>query len=139
MDEHKKQLIKITNESLEVTDVDLKKTRKDNPFFDAIGYLMDDPVFKKFFTEYLSEWSDTKAVLMIMQTYAFIDDEYYKNMGKRLSSDKIIYLVKKIMMTSDYRRIVVDGMSDYMKNNQAFLAPFRNILFENQAYLENSK
>jgi hypothetical protein len=103
-------------------------TKSDNPFMDQIGYLMDDAVFRRFFREYFSEWSDARAVIMLLQTYVFIDDEHFKRTQTRLTSDQIIHILKCVMNSSQHRKIIVEGMKNYLDNDQRFLAPLRDLI-----------
>lgn len=96
---------------------------KDN-FMDKLAKLMDDKEFREFFNTYFNNWDDIKPVLMIMKTYAYIDDQYYLEYGGRLQSDQITTIIKEMMKDHNYRKIMVDSINDFvgdgkMLSNQA--------------------
>jgi len=101
-----------------------RKIVNDNQFgfMEKMAQLMTKPDFRVFFQEYFQNWSDIKASLMMMKTYAFIDDEYTKKSGgDKLESDIILAIMKNMILNADCRRLLVDEMDNFMQQKGTFL------------------
>ena len=90
-------------------------------FMEKMAQVMSNPEFCEFFNEYFKDWSDTKASLMMMKTYAFVDEQYINQTGQKLSSEEIMIIVKKMVMNSDYRQLLVNEMDNFITNKGRFL------------------
>ena len=100
----------------------LVPSQNDNTnFMGKMAKIMSNPEFKSFFTEYFSDWSDVRAAIMLMKTYAFIDEEYTKQMGEKLNSEEILEVIKKMMMQSECRKLIVEEMNNFMDQKGKFL------------------
>lgn len=110
---------------------------KDN-FMGKLGRLMDDVEFRSFFNVYFKEWDDIKPVLMIMKTYAYIDDQYYMEYGLRLDNSQIISIIKEMMKDPNYRKIMVESINVFVGDGKIINKPV-HYTFEkaiNQAFVQ---
>jgi hypothetical protein len=98
-------------------------------FMSKLGKLMNDPNFKQFFVEYFKDWTDVKTAIMLMKTYAFIDDEYYKNTGKKMAPEEVINILKKMIQDKDCRQFLVEEMSEFIKDTRKgkFLEYYKHV------------
>lgn len=86
-----------------------------------VAKLMSDDTFRDFFTEYFSTWSDARAVLMLMNGYVFIEETFISHTGKKPKPNDVLYILRKMMMNGDYRRIIRDSMLQFLdKPNTTF-------------------
>lgn len=114
-----------------VTSGEMRVIRRENPFLDKLGSIMEDPDFRSFFNEYFKDWGDAKAVLMIMYTYNYMDELYYEKIGKRLSSDELVYLIKKMLHLGDTRRIMVEAIQGMMHQEGKFRDQIEKLMISN--------
>lgn len=97
-------------------------------FLTKIGKIMDDPDFRSFFDEYFTNWDDARAVLMILHTYSFVDDEFHNMTDQRLNSTEIIDIVRKLINDGNYRKILADSMQNYLNKDQTFRGSIRSMI-----------
>lgn len=114
-----------------VTSGEMRAVRRGNPFLDKLGSIMEDPDFRSFFNEYFQDWGDAKVVLMIMYTYNYMDELYYEKIGNRLSSDELVYLIKKMLHLGETRRMMVDAVQGMIKKEGKFRDQIEKLLIDN--------
>lgn len=128
-----------------------QQVQKRDDYLDGLGTIMQNEKFRKFLSEYGSDWSNMKMVFTLIKMYECIEEIYKEKMGviatkekigenstttylRNLSdvsveadvSDKIIGMMRVIMTTSkglDIRRSLMDEMTEFEKGK-----PFHNIL-----------
>lgn len=98
----------------------IKPSEKDG-FMEKMGQVMSDPEFKYFFREYFQDWSDVQAAIMLMKTYAFVDEEYTKRTGQKLATQEIVSIVKKMICNTECRRLIMDEMTQFMEKKGKFM------------------
>jgi hypothetical protein len=96
----------------------IKDNEEPQDFMSKLGKLMNDPNFKQFFVEYFKDWTDVKTSIMLMKTYAFIDDEYYKNTGVKMAPEEVINILKKMIQDKECRQFLVEEMSEFIKDTR---------------------
>lgn len=97
-------------------------------FLQRLAIIMADDGVKTFFRDYFSTWSDTKAALMLMQTYVAIDDAYVREFGTRLPSEQIAGYVREIVGDKECRQAIVAAMSHYTSEAEVgFLQAYNRI------------
>jgi len=92
-----------------------KKANQDD-FFSRLSILMENDEIKQFFKDYFKNWSDSKATLMMINTYIFLETEYESRNGFKPDQELVCELLKKAMMNGECRKIIVDSMSEYINN-----------------------
>lgn len=84
-------------------------------FMEKLSLIMSDPEFREFYDEYFQSWSDIKSVVMLMNTYALIDNQYQKRYpGQKLPPEQIVESARRLIMNSDYRKLIVDSMENFI-------------------------
>lgn len=97
-------------------------------FLGQLAVVMADDQVKTFFADYFSTWIDTKSALMMIQTYVAIDEAYSKEYGKRLSSDKIVAIVREMICDKECRLLLVQAMAEYTSNyNEKFVEAYQKV------------
>lgn len=119
----------ITNfESKEIVVKTPKAPITADSFLGQLAVVMADDQVKTFFADYFSTWIDTKSALMMIQTYVAIDEAYSKEYGKRLSSDKIVAIVREMICDKDCRLLLVQAMAEYTSNyNEKFVEAYQKV------------
>lgn len=114
---------------LVVSTGDLGRPKKNRDFFEELATVMSNEEFRKFFTEYFGSWDDIKAIMMIMKTYEYIDSEYQERTGgKMMEPSKIADVMRAIMKKHEFRKIMVEGVNEFMDNRQKFKDTYRKYL-----------
>ncbi len=147
----------ISSDSYSTMDTTLSTVRtrsneagKKDDYLDGLGTIMQNEKFRKFLSEYGSDWSNMKMVFTLIKMYECIEEIYREKMGEKSTtttdiaiqetndrvgggvvvgadvSDKIIGMMRVIMTTSkglDIRRSMMDEMVEFEKGK-----PFNNIL-----------
>ena len=86
-----------------------------------LAELMEDTGFRQFFEEYFAEWSDIKAVVMLMKAYQFLDQEYRRlSGGQQLSRERLCYFLRRVLVTSELRTHLTDTMEHFMASDVDF-------------------
>ena len=94
-------------------------------FMDHLSIVMSNPEFQAFFKKYFDKWSDIKATIMLMKTYDYIDETYRNNTGKDMSPNNIIIILKEMIMDPEYREVITNEMSKFMKDDTKFLKHYQ--------------
>lgn len=116
-----------------------KSPQHDRTFMDKLALIMSNPSFQDFFNQYFQDWSDIKAVIMIMQLYSLIDQEYQKlTGGAKLPPDQIVKNVQQVMMNTECRALIVDTMSKFMNPELTSNQSFRQIIMKSPNLLLKS-
>ncbi len=113
-----------------ITDEPTRKENnaKQNGFLSRLQDIMTDEKVETFFKDYFSTWSDTKAALMLMQTYVSIDDSYFAQVGQRMPPEQIVVIVRKMIGDADCRKILVEAMNQYTTDSDSkFLEAYKQV------------
>jgi len=105
----------------------IKQEEEPIDFMGKLGKVMSDPKFKVFFGEYFQDWSNVKTAIMLMKTYSFIEEEYYKRTGLKMESEEVINILKKMISDKECRHLIVEEMGSFMAEKNKFLEYYRQI------------
>lgn len=102
-------------------------------FLDKVGTLMHDEDFRVFFDDNFNTWSNIEGAIMMMKTYAFVQEEYLRQTGTILNKQETVNIVRSMFMDGECRRRMVEEMDSFMKNKQdQFMATYLKNLIMNK-------
>ena len=84
-----------------------------NPFYNDLGKIMENPEFKSFFDKYFSDKHEIKSTVLYMKLYREIQIKYKDKMGEEIDRLTTIYFINCIMTDSNLRRTVVGAISNH--------------------------
>ena len=84
-----------------------------NPFYNDLGKLMENPEFKAFFDKYFSNKDDIRSTVLYMRLYREIQIKYKDKMGEEIDRLTTIHFINCIMMDPTLRRTVVGAITDH--------------------------
>lgn len=102
--------------------------KKNTDFLEQLGVFMRSDAFRVFFKEYFAKWGDAKASLMIILHYVLIEEELFRRTGLHPDSDNVIEIIRGMLLHSEYRKMMVDAMSQFSSGNQHFRDMYMNLI-----------
>ena len=109
------------------TTKDSELNEEPSDFMEKLGKIMSDSHFKKFFKDYFNDWTDVKTAVMLMKTYAFLDEEYQERTGHHMDPKELVEVLRKMMKDSECRQLIVREMSEYTEEKHKFLEYYHKI------------
>jgi hypothetical protein len=86
---------------------------KKNKHYQNLANAMEHPLSREIYDKYLSEWNNAKTMIMFMQLYEKIGDNF--------NGYQKIALIDQIIKNSSYRSIICADMNNSTKNNTIIL------------------
>ena len=84
-----------------------------NPFYNDLGKIMENPEFKAFFDKYFSDKHEIKSTVLYMKLYREIQIKYKDKMGEEIDRLTTIHFINCIMTDPSLRRTVVGAISNH--------------------------
>lgn len=82
-----------------------------------IADIMDDKNTRSFYEKYLSNWDDTKAMVMLLKTYDILDKAYLKKYGKKVSKFIILSTLSNMLKHKNYDKLLVNNILECMEKS----------------------
>ena len=102
-------IVKLTNsESFERQG---SKILDDNEFFQYLVYMMNNNVFKKFYSKFCKDSGDITIIIIYMRLYHDIEKLYMEQYNKQISSSLMVKILHDIFMDSKLRKCVLTKYS----------------------------
>lgn len=129
------------NKSISVIDPRIieegKKIYKNNDYLRTICQLMKNKQFRTFFDDEMSDWDYLQCSHFFMKLYEKIELSYKTTYnGNTIPDEIMIYLIKNIMDTKEYRRIARDSYRGYQekKYKNRYLQPYNYKFKRNNSF-----
>ena len=90
-----------------------------NPY-DIVINLMNQPDFRILFDTHFNDFSEIKAILLIMKTYQYVENIYMSTHGKRPTKSFMYTGIRKLMANHETRKFLVDSTQTFMQDQDSF-------------------
>ncbi len=84
-----------------------------NPFYNDLGKIMENPEFKAFFDKYFNDTLEIKSTMLYMKLYREIQIKYKDKMGEDIDRITTIHFINCIMSDPNLRKTVVTAISSH--------------------------
>ena len=89
-----------------------------NTFFKDLHNMMQNEQFRKFYDKYYKDWGEIKVMMMYMKLYESIENEYYQQFGKKISKEKVLYIVRQIIRNKESRKYALEQLKNFENNKK---------------------
>ena len=91
-----------------------------NPY-DIVINLMNQPDFRLLFDTHFNDFSEIKAILLIMKTYQYVENIYITSHDGRKPTKQFMYVgIRKLMANHETRKFLVDSTQTFMEDQDKF-------------------
>lgn len=111
-----------------------KKIYKENDFVSKIYDIMQSTIFNEFYEKYIHNHSDVNVMIIFMNTYKVISEQYAKIFKKEISKYEMLYYLKESMSHKVMRKYFINLASDkkLLSYNHDFKKGIGNMLEESK-------
>lgn len=102
------QLVTLPLDSMNSHESNGKYIYKTNEHFRKLATVMEHPEFREFYNSYMSDWEDTKTIIMFMKLY----DAVEKHTKITLTPYQKISIVKEMIDDPEKRRVICKEFTD---------------------------
>jgi len=88
--------------------------------YDSIIELMNQKEFRNLFDKYFNDYSEIKAIIMIMKSYQYLEALYIKTYKTSPSKQYMYAGIKRLIANNEMRRFLVDSTVSFMKEEGNF-------------------
>tara|TARA_Y100000389_G_scaffold198299_2_gene234581 strand:- start:6364 stop:6744 length:381 start_codon:yes stop_codon:yes gene_type:complete len=88
--------------------------------YDSIIDLMNQKEFRNLFDKYFNDYSEIKAIIMIMKSYQYLEALYIKTYKVSPSKKYMSAGIKRLISNNEMRRFLVDSTISFMKEEGDF-------------------
>lgn len=99
----------------------MKLEKKNNSFLKDLFYLMNNPIFKKFYKKYCDTWININTVIMYFKLYEIIEISYYNKFNKKITQKDMLFILNHIIKNSILRQIVINNYELYKSSDTQYL------------------
>jgi predicted nucleic-acid-binding protein len=100
--------------------------------FQLIMELMNDQNFRTLFDRQFDDFSNIKSVLVIMKTYAYLEQLYIQEYGYKPSKEYMGKGIQKLMRNQNTRSFLVESTREFLNDKESF----DNIVKQNIRHLD---
>jgi hypothetical protein len=92
-----------------------KQIYNENAHFKDIADIMNNEKTRCFYDRYLSNWTDTKTIIVLLKTYDILEKAYFEKNNEYASKYFLTYMLFEITKHKNYNKIIKNNMLEYME------------------------
>jgi hypothetical protein len=92
-----------------------EKIYNENIHFKDIADIMNDDKTRCFYNKYLSNWTDTKTIIVLLKTYDILEKAYFEKNNVPASKYFLTYMLFEMTKHKNYNKMIQNNMLEYME------------------------